>query len=35
MFNIEQNEMRDILTQLDQAIDNHVEWFNSITRTLV
>ncbi|MDP2028367.1 MAG: diguanylate cyclase [Thiobacillus sp.] len=35
MFNIEQHEMQEILTQLDQAIDNHTEWFDSITRTLV
>lgn len=35
MIKLEQNEIQAILTQLDQAIYNHGEWFDSITRTLV
>ena len=35
MINVEPNEVQSIVTQLDQAIHNHGEWFNSVTRTLV
>jgi diguanylate cyclase (GGDEF)-like protein len=35
MINVEQHEVQAVLTQLDQAIYNHGEWFDSITRTLV
>jgi diguanylate cyclase (GGDEF)-like protein len=35
MIKLEQNEVQTVLTQLDQAIYNHGEWFDSITRTLV
>lgn len=35
MINAELNEVQTILSQLDQAIHNHGEWFDSITRTLV
>ncbi len=35
MINVEQNEAQAILAQLDQAIYNHGQWFDSITRTLM
>lgn len=35
MIKVEQNEIQAILSQLDQAIYNHGQWFDSITRTLV
>jgi diguanylate cyclase (GGDEF)-like protein len=35
MINVEQNEAQAILSQLDQAIYNHGQWFDSITRTLI
>ena len=35
MSSLEQNEMQDILSQLEQAIDNHGQWFDTITRTLI
>lgn len=35
MVNVEQNEVQAILAQLDQAIYNHGQWFDSITRTLI
>jgi diguanylate cyclase (GGDEF)-like protein len=35
MINVEQNEAQAILAQLDQAIYNHGQWFDSITRTLI
>lgn len=35
MINVEQSEVLAILAQLDQAIHNHGEWFDSVTRTLV
>lgn len=35
MINVEQNEVQAVLSQLDQAIYNHGQWFDSITRTLV
>jgi diguanylate cyclase (GGDEF)-like protein len=35
MINVEQNEVQAILTQLDQAIDNHGTWFDAVTRMLV
>jgi diguanylate cyclase (GGDEF)-like protein len=35
MFNPDQNEVQAVLAQLDQAIYNHGQWFDAITRTLV
>lgn len=35
MIKIAQGEMQTILLQLDQAIYNHSQWYDSITRTLV
>lgn len=35
VINVAQSEVQAILTQLDQAIYNHGQWFDSITRTLV
>ncbi len=35
MINIEQTEVQAVLAQLDQAMHNHEQWFDSITRTLV
>lgn len=35
VINVEQSEVQAILAQLDQAIYNHGQWFDSITRTLV
>lgn len=35
MFNVEQSEMQAAITQLDQAIDNHGQWFDAIIRTLI
>lgn len=32
--NIDHNEMQQILTQLDQALDNHRQWHNDLMRTL-
>lgn len=35
MLNVEQSEMQAALLQLDQAIDNHGQWFDAINRTLI
>ncbi|MDR3391849.1 MAG: diguanylate cyclase [Sulfuriferula sp.] len=35
MIKIAQSEIQSVLLQLDQAIYNHTQWYNSITRTLV
>ncbi|MEW6132805.1 MAG: diguanylate cyclase [Pseudomonadota bacterium] len=35
MINFEQGEMQAALSQLDQAISNHGQWFDAITRTLI
>jgi diguanylate cyclase len=35
MINVEQSEMHVALAQLEQAIDNHGQWFDAITRTLI
>lgn len=35
MVKIEHNEMQSVLLQLDQAIYNHNQWFDSIIRTLI
>jgi len=35
MIKLEQNEMQAVILQLDQAIYNHAQWYNSITRTLI
>ena len=35
MGSLEQNDMQEILSQLDQAINNHGQWFDTITRTLI
>jgi diguanylate cyclase len=35
MSSLEQNDMQDIVAQLDQAINNHGQWFDTITRTLI
>lgn len=35
MSYVEKNEIQAILLQLDQAISNHAQWYNSITRTLI
>lgn len=35
MINVEQKEMQAVLLQLDQAISNHAQWYDSITRTLI
>ncbi|MHB8921447.1 MAG: diguanylate cyclase [Halothiobacillus sp.] len=35
MIKVAQNEIQSVLLQLDQAIYNHTQWYNSITRTLI
>jgi diguanylate cyclase len=35
MVKLEQNQMQSVLLQLDQAVYNHTQWYNSITRTLI
>ena len=35
MLNVEQTEMQAALLQLNQAIDNHGQWFDTLTRTLI
>lgn len=35
MIKLNQNEMQAVLLQLDQAIYNHAQWYNSISRTLI
>ncbi|MHB1230857.1 MAG: diguanylate cyclase [Halothiobacillus sp.] len=35
MIKVGQNEIQSVLLQLDQAIYNHTQWYNSITRTLI